>query len=542
MPEAGDENGRIPFRLRIGVTGHRDIDPEPLVDAVRAQVARLRGQLVMPAATPLRLAAVSQLADGADRLVVREVFAEAEERGEEARLEVVLPLPRDEYAAAQGFSDVSRAEFEELLARATLVTELHGGEASGRAYEAAGREVVGRCDALIALWNGGPTGGAGGTAETLLAAAAAGKPCVWISTVDGAVADNLAPGAAAVFQHDVAERAAVPPDRRPPAPDLLGDVWSPFRDSIRSLDELNRERLPRDWAVQLERELGAESESAYWMAPFFLRSSLLAARWQSRFMWSARLISLLAIVSAFMLAVSVTLDESRAWHWAEAAAFMAIVVVLGVVRRLGFHRRWLTYRFLAERLRSAHYLAIADVDFRRTPGPQPAHVQHTSADWLLRAFEEVWDGRGQAEEDPERVRSLLADEWVGGQISYYRRKAARHRRADRILSAVIGAIFLASILFAVLDAAGLLEREGLFLSITLPVIGASLGALLSLQQHRPLGERYEWMAVDLASTRRMILAAAADSLGPAALEAARVISEESGDWFGSMWFLDVEQP
>ena len=63
--------GRIPFRIRIGVTGHRNLKSSPALAEVPAQVRRL---LPVSATTPVRFGAVSALAEGADRLVVEQVF------------------------------------------------------------------------------------------------------------------------------------------------------------------------------------------------------------------------------------------------------------------------------------------------------------------------------------------------------------------------------------------------------------------------------------------------------------------------------------
>ena len=63
----------------------------------------------------------------------------------------------------------SRREFDLLLGRASAVVELDGArEPPGREgewYEAAGRLMLGHSDVLIAIWDGQPAAGRGGTAE-----------------------------------------------------------------------------------------------------------------------------------------------------------------------------------------------------------------------------------------------------------------------------------------------------------------------------------------------------------------------------------------
>ena len=106
-----DDRGCIPLCLRIAVTGHRKLpagDPA-LTDGVddaldRIEMRRSGGT----ATTPVGLTVVSALAEGADRIVARRAML----RG--ARLEVVLPMPRDDYLA-DFKSAASRDDFCSLL-------------------------------------------------------------------------------------------------------------------------------------------------------------------------------------------------------------------------------------------------------------------------------------------------------------------------------------------------------------------------------------------------------------------------------------------
>jgi hypothetical protein len=140
-------------RIVIGVTGHRDLAPgdrlAAKIDAVLDEIAQ----------TPLGLVVLSPLAEGADRLVAERVLAR---RG--AELEAVLPMAEADYE--RDFeTDASRAEFRSLLARAGTVHRLPDASNREKAYAAAGRFVVDRCDVLIAVWNGRASNGPGGTAE-----------------------------------------------------------------------------------------------------------------------------------------------------------------------------------------------------------------------------------------------------------------------------------------------------------------------------------------------------------------------------------------
>ncbi len=160
--------------LRVGVTGHRRLaDPSAVARAVDDVLDRLTAQ------HPVDLVAVSSLAEGADRLVVDRVLT----RG--GTLHAVLPLAPDDFAT--DFADASsRDEFTRLLGAASTVECSPSQESRQAAYEHAGRTVLAFCDVLLALWDGGPARGRGGTAELVAEARACGRP-VEVITVERGV-------------------------------------------------------------------------------------------------------------------------------------------------------------------------------------------------------------------------------------------------------------------------------------------------------------------------------------------------------------------
>lgn len=161
--------------LRVGVSGHRRLaDPAGVADDVDRALDGLDGG-------PARLVAVSSLAEGADRVVAERVLARS------GGLEAVLPLPVEDYAA--DFDDpATRQEYDALLARADTVTVVPAdpGDASREAaYARAGTAVLDRCDVLLALWDGLPARGRGGTAEVVAQARATGRPVVVVPVARG---------------------------------------------------------------------------------------------------------------------------------------------------------------------------------------------------------------------------------------------------------------------------------------------------------------------------------------------------------------------
>ncbi|MBG0818499.1 hypothetical protein [Planomonospora sp. ID82291] len=152
--------------MRIGVTGHMNLSPGsvPLVaQAIREHLDGLDAD---------GLVGVSCLARGADSLFARAVL----EAG--GALEVVLPS-RD-YRQAKVKPDHAE-QFDALLEKAADVRVMDYDTAGREAYVAANEAVLGSVDELVAVWDGLPGTGSGGTAEVVEEARSRGIPVavVW---------------------------------------------------------------------------------------------------------------------------------------------------------------------------------------------------------------------------------------------------------------------------------------------------------------------------------------------------------------------------
>ncbi|MEV0583386.1 hypothetical protein [Nonomuraea sp. NPDC050310] len=137
----------------IAVTGHRKLSA-----GTAGLVARRLQELLDAEQRPL--VGVSCLAEGADQ-----IFADAMiwAGGE---LQVVLPA--EDYR--QSLPPAARECYDTLLGKASLVHPLPFRTAGEAAYQAAAEELLARADELIAVWDGGPSRGPGGTAEVVEAA------------------------------------------------------------------------------------------------------------------------------------------------------------------------------------------------------------------------------------------------------------------------------------------------------------------------------------------------------------------------------------
>ena len=195
--------GRTRETLWIGVVGHRPaaLRPESGGNGIAPEVdlallhARVRAVLARLGTLDEHVAVISSLAEGADRVVAREALAAG------YPLYGLLPFPRDDYAG-DFQADASLREYQELLDQAEDVHELSGSyessEGRNDAYAAAAESLLLLVDVLIAIWDGQPARGVGGTGDSVLKAVERDIPVIWINSqtphdVTLLVGDDTAP-------------------------------------------------------------------------------------------------------------------------------------------------------------------------------------------------------------------------------------------------------------------------------------------------------------------------------------------------------------
>jgi hypothetical protein len=542
------DDGRIPFRVSIGVTGHRTLgDADAVAARVREALEWIRmhsvGQAdaalelgrpsaVSPEATPITFKILSPLAEGADRIVVREALQLLKADG--IVLEAVLPLEPADYVRDFG-SASSRREFEELLGQAATCVTMRRVGHRDEAYERAGRYVVNHCDALIAVWDGERARGRGGTAAIVAYAEEQQQAVPTFRLSDPAPIEIGEPNRTGTGGFD--------PPRRPSTVQ-----------AFRRIDEYNRLRLDADQvnrAMQQRHESwnkllqGSSIESvarpvADWAIPRFLRADMLALKYQRYHNLTAS--SLLAF-AALAVACAAVGQEVHNWILSVLEVVLMLLVITGLVvgRRADWHDRWIGYRSLAEALRSAPFIVLAGFDNQREPAAQGR--SGTGSDhWFQRAFTEAWQARPRAkigDTGADNAGRLLIDGWIEEQITYHRTAVERFDRARRRLTWTLGMFFAATLVAASLDA---LSVAGLsILTISLPAIGCAFTGIrdqrqfaLNQERSRRTADRLETVRDDAEPTGSL---AALQSI---VVEAQTIIDDESNQWWSVTEFQQLE--
>ena len=515
--------GRVPLRIRVGVTGHRTLRDEPAIAArVDAIVSRLERMVPSTSTTPVLYEVVSPLGEGADRLVAERIL-----RVPSAILEVPLPLPPDDYRRDFD-SEASRRRFGALLEQADRVWVV---ESAGRldAYRESGEYVVESCDLLIAIWDGRPSRGTGGTADILEQARRRRMPVFLIDAqAPFEVTEELLPVSLRAFE-DV--------DRynRVEIPRASGGVT----------------RLPSSTVAASGAEGGALARCLSWAELPFRRADAAAKRYRRTFLWTSRLLFLMSALATLAIAVSVVSrggDVARAFASLEVALMVAALALWLFIRHR-LHGRWIAARFLAERLRSAVFLAY--VGSKDDVGSRPeGQYRASDQEWLTRVFREIWRSRpdlDHSELDIEKVKDLVLRAWVDPQITYYRRRGRDHALAFRILTAASAILFAAAIAAAAGHAServhGTMAHAVVTLSIALPAFAGALTGIAALEQHARHAERFDLIARRLDElSDRLRRAVDLERVRDTAARIEAELRTEEAAWIDVMRFHDVDLP
>jgi hypothetical protein len=494
---------RLPFVLSVGITGHR-IEALPkeavqtIVDRIGATLVQLKAGALdlyerersIFAGTPPRLLFVSPLADGSDQIAAELAL----DLGFE--LQAVLPFDRETYRTTLHNSGLTR--FDELICRATCVLELPG-ELNGelRAFVMAGRGTVAHCDVLLAVWDGRPPRGRGGTGEVVQIGITRGTAIAHIP-VDPQVQPRLLWAAfdpTVLTQAD--ETTAERPLERGNIDALLGALLlpPPGGEDREFAEEFASERLRRIRArIEYPLLLAAAGVGRFGRKDFTNAHCVRQTReeWQryrevcadahniaapidileDSYSWADRLATHFAQtyrsgnIFNFVLgglAVCLGLAAFMAPHlkFEEAALetgiTAAIILNAWIGTRNQWHRRWLDYRQLAERLRPMRSLKLLGIAAPDPPGTATNPVPRRWIDWYASG---IWRAMGciAGSLDDDRAAKLaraIGEYEIAPQVGYHERNSAQIHKLDHRLGVIALGLFIATVVVSLVTLVGL---------------------------------------------------------------------------------------
>jgi hypothetical protein len=548
----------IPFRIKIGVTGHRQVvDQEKIEDKIRQNLDSIKdgtseffdkdSKKIIDSSphTPIAFSILTPLAEGADRLVAREVL-----KFPDSRIEVVLPLVKEDYL--EDFeSPESRQEFEGLLGRARrpislrkhrLREEFPSGdlaETRRQAYEDVGRYVVDHCDVLMAIWDEEPSRGKGGTAEIVDYARSKKRPVIIISpTSPYSTSVEIGHGVFVESIHniemfntyDISER-----NQQTYISNMYNDLF----------ENPEGEKLPEE-AKRLVKEK---------LLPFYVLASTVAKKNQRFYRSVGSLVYFLSAAAIASVALGIL-------FYSEApSAFLVEFIILTIIffsvtyaNLKGTHKKWIESRFLAERIRSAIFFAVCGVETSPIDVPPYMRIAHQPDDWMVKTFDEIWGSfpkmKGCQAEHCRNFIEYVHNHWIKDQMTHHRNKHTDVKKISQILEWSGLAIFFMAMAAALshlifyrdrgFQSTGV-ENLLIFCAIVLPAVGAAIGGIRSHREYSRMEKRSKNMEVVLGDLdERFISITTPEALESLLREAEELMLRETQDWLMLMRFVELK--
>ena len=495
---------QLPFVLTVGITGHRldalaGEDAETLRNRVGAalEVVTESARTIHAREAPLfqshepRFDFVTALAGGADQLAAQAALKLG------YSLSAVLPFQRDDYRQSL-IENGDLGDFDALLGKSRRVLELPGRiDDPLEGYVMVGRATVAHCDILVAVWDGQKARGPGGTGDVVQTAIERGTPVIHIPPDHDAEPRLLWAAFDPVVDTQGVDPMAERSLDREHVDQVLGALMVPPHDEQerRYLTQFIAERHGKIrwrieyplllWLFRVKKfsfqrfvEKVCEAEIAdEWrqyhadcVEGFDIRTRL--DKLEQAYSWADRLATRFAqtyrsghifnfVLGGFAVCLGLSgfMAPAHKFWLATVELFitMAIIHNTNMGTKEEWHRRWLDYRQLAERLRAMRSLKLLGIAAPDPPGTRTYPVPERWVDWYALA---TWRAMRAPVADitPERAKDLavaIADHEIGPQVGYHERTAQSIDTLDHRLDKVGTTLFFATLIVSVVTLIGM---------------------------------------------------------------------------------------
>ncbi len=486
MPSSVTNASQLPLFHVVGFSGHRQLaDAAAVARAVTSALESLRqearGEWV----------ALSSVATGGDQLFVTQARALG------LSWHAILPLPKAEFA--RDFSADEWQTVEQTLGQAEHVRIITENGSREDAYLDCGMETVNGSDVLLAVWDGEPARGKGGTADVVEYARSLGKPIIIIDPASREThRENFT-----LLQRDDASLAYL--NRLPAA--VAGWSENPFK-------------APDHIFVFQQKADYAASHGA----PQFRRLIVLTV--------------LLHVVATIVASAALSFDlHFTALPWVKLLCLTSALGVALVLRYHHAHHNWVRARLAAEFCRSA--LATWGLP-RAAPLFQDLDLPGVRA--ITRTLHILHSRSANVQPVPmAEFKSIYLEKRIDDQLAYYHRQENRAMPLHgRLKAGFWTATILALISTAIYAVCHTVHADVphwvetvvfYFLPISLPVVAAAFLSFISINDLQRRVARYREMRAMLEDSRKQVAYCQTwNSLERIVLKTERALLQEVLEW------------
>ena len=292
----------------------------------------------------------------------------------------------------------------------------------------------------------------------------------------------------------------------------------------------------------------------------FARADILASTYQRKYRWASVVIYLLSVCAVIVVSAQYIFHLSHLLGVFEIVAMTLILSIMTRGNRAGWHRRWLDYRFLAERIRYGIYIALlVDGDSRKEE--QSLVCRWVGDSWCLDFYRKLWNNRPK----PEALNKIRLDAlknqldvaWFADQRDFHARKKIKALRKHKLISRVSELFFGLTLLAATLHLAPAVlhlfhvelhipAEKGFnqvltFLTIAFPSIAAACTALRGHFDYKKTADRSAMMEKSLVSLQEKLEQCQnLEEVRDVALEAESLMIQENSDWYVTIGLRKLE--
>ena len=550
----------IPYELRIGVAGHRELQDQAAVSAVVDDlIMRLDSYLKQHYSVPVEWNVISPLAKGADRIVARSIMRLAN-----AELTVLTPFKIDEYRK-DFVTPEDLSEFEAFFKKNPKLVELspkemniHDASYRKTCYVDVGESVVDACEILIAVWDR-EVENTSVTTQVVDYARQQKKIILWINSRNPGAGVNIhIPGGEDEFIS-------------------LTDISSPefIFENVRQLAEFFEDQSIQSSTYKQalddsRKQLSVKANEAgidcqhlapvlEKVVPYYVRADLLAIFYQKHYML---IIKSVYVLSA--LAVSVAVFQALFYPDMLWIIILEIIAMSGVLfsvtygNRRKSHDKWLRYRHMAELLRVTMVtLLVSDDPCEPVADTHKTLVFYAGPEsWLRAAVHKIVTGaKSPALSGIEftPLKQYVIQGWIEDQKNFHENNSAKKHSLAHISHLAVLIVFFVTMAMAVLHFFGVGHHDRAsipilsignwitFLAISLPAWGAAIHAIGKQLEYERIEQRSNQMADVLTQyISKAEKATNLSELREVVHQAARVMSLENFEWWILLSFEEPE--
>jgi hypothetical protein len=485
----------IPLFHVVGFSGHRQIaDPVMLGEAIAGALVSLRAQ------AHGEWLALSSVAEGGDQVFI------AQARALGMSWHAILPLPKAEFA--KDFPAAEWADVERILDAAEHVRVITENGSREDAYLDCGMATVDGADVLLAVWDGEPARGRGGTGDVVAYARSLGRPLVLVNA----------------------------------------NTYEVTRENLGKLERIDASLAKLNHLPSADAEGGGNPFKApASIFAFQQKCDPAASRGAPQFRRLIVLTVLLHVAATLIAAAALAYDLHLAVvPWMK---LLCLAGALGVALLLRHHHHsnhnWVRCRLAAEFCRSL----LATWGLPRA-APLFEDLDLPEVRGLSRALHILHSRSANSQPVPiEEFKAIYLEKRIDDQLAYYRRQEAR---ALPMFTRLKLGFWIATILalgctlaYAVCHTANLevppwvTTNVFYFLPISLPIIAAALISLISINDLQRRVARYREMQLVLEESRkRVAFCQTWNSLERVVLKTERGLLQEVIEWHSLTSFAE----